>query len=170
MTLIARDDLTPMLESYGVVSIINDLATQNASATRARTVIEWEMSKCGINITELSQHQLEILVIDLKTAGKLDNASATEGGTWDGVVRPVAVSGLGIGGGNVWFGGYEGQTWSESHNTGTFRFYVNGELKQTLTNYYITDLVSLGAISGDIVQICQVSNGIVGWWKSISVP
>ena len=43
------------------------------------------------------------------------------------------------------------------------------ELKQVLTDYYITDLASLGAVSGDVVQICQVVEGVVGWWSHAEV-
>ena len=95
--------------------------------------------------------------------------SLIEGSNVQAASRPVSVGGIGLGSGNVWFSSYGGETWGETHNTGIFRFYVNGELKQVLTDYYITDLASLGAVSGDVVQICQVVEGVVGWWSHAEV-
>ena len=80
--------------------------------------------------------------------------------------RPSAVSGLGCANGNVWFGTPNGAALTGRK----FRFYVNGYLKTTLEAYYITSLVDIGAISGNIVQICEVANGTVGWWARIVVP
>jgi hypothetical protein len=47
------------------------------------------------------------------------------------------------------------------------RFYTNGIHKLTLTYYYITDLASIGAVAGDIVQVARVVDGVVGWWARI---
>ena len=79
--------------------------------------------------------------------------------------RPAAVSGLGCANGNVWFGTPTGALTGRH-----FRFYVNGYLKTTLEAYYITTLADIGAVSGNIVQICEVANGTVGWWARIVVP
>jgi hypothetical protein len=80
--------------------------------------------------------------------------------------RPAAVSGLGCSGGNVWFGTPNGGALVGR----SFRFYVNGYPKTTLNEYYITSLDSLEAVSGNVVQICEVANGVVGWWARINVP
>jgi hypothetical protein len=80
--------------------------------------------------------------------------------------RPSVVSGLGCANGNVWFGTPNGAALAGRH----FRFYVNGYLKTTLVAYYITSLADIGAGSGNVVQICEVADGIVGWWTRIVVP
>jgi hypothetical protein len=83
-------------------------------------------------------------------------------GNDDPVLRPAAPTGIGVGNGNVW-ANFVGTTY-------TARFYVNGTHKLTMQDYYITDLASIGAVSGDTVQLCQVTAGVPGWFSRIKVP
>lgn len=77
--------------------------------------------------------------------------------------RPPAPSGMGCNqGGNVWV--------TPPAEPYILRFYVNGNYKLSFNNYNTTSLESLGAVSSDIVQICQVTDGIVGWWARKEVP
>lgn len=166
---IVRDDLVPYLESEGVVALIEELAALNTPITDFICELKvWGRSK-GISLAGIDAYQIERLFADLVGSGKLSSASLIEGSNVQAASRPVSVGGIGLGSGNVWFSSYGGETWGETHNTGIFRFYVNGELKQVLTDYYITDLASLGAVSGDIIQICQVVGGVVGWWGHAEV-
>jgi hypothetical protein len=168
---IARDDLIPLMESYGMAAIISDLAKQNASAAKAISVLEFEMSGVGIFIEGLSENRLEHLVADLKLAGKLPTEEVALGSNVEGVTRTAAPSGIGCAGGNVWV--------TPPGEGAVLRFYVNGEYKLTTTvifengvvaGGYISDLTTLGAVSGDIVQVGQVVDGVPGWWARIAVP
>ena len=160
--IIARDDLIPLMESYGMASILEDLAAQNASMEKAIAVIEWELSQSGIYLSDISESRIEHLVADLIEAGKLMGSEIALGSNVEATARAAAPSGIGVGNGNVWV--------TPPGESYALRFYVNGQLKTTLTNYYITDLASIGAVSGDTVQVAQVVGGVVGWWASKAVP
>ena len=160
--IIARDDLIPLMESYGMAAILEDLAAQNAPIEKAIRVIEWEMSQAGIHLSDISECRIEHLVADLLAAGKLTGSEIALGSNVEATARAAAPSGIGVGNGNVWV--------TPPGESYALRFYVNGQLKTTLTNYYITDLASIGSISGNTVQVAQVVEGVVGWWARILVP
>lgn len=151
----SRDDLIPMLKDASVSDDIGPWLKYNASEG---FLIELVQMRHGIM---LLTNQLRQLLSDLIYIGSIP------GGDINGLpaptLRPAAPTGIGVGNGNVW-ANFVGTTY-------TARFYVNGVHKLTLTSYYITSLDSIGAVSGDIVQICQVSDtGIPGWWTRIKVP
>lgn len=161
-TILVRDDFVPYLDHLGVAARLDMLASENVPMVDLichLKVWAWEL---GVRLDGLDGYQVEHLVADLALANKLEIASLVEGGAWPGVARASAPSGIGIGSGNVW-ANPPGETY-------VLRFYTNGELKTKLTDYYITSLESIGASSGDTVQICQVVDGVVGWWTSKTVP
>jgi hypothetical protein len=150
------------MESAGILAAIEEYCMQS----RTPEQIQAKLAELGYAVT---WEQFKQFVTDMVAHGAITTI-VLEGDEWPApIVRPVAVGGIGIGNGNVWFGSYGGQAWGTGHNTGTFRFYVNGILKIVLTDYYITSLESIEAGSGDIIQICQVENGVVGWWASKEV-
>jgi len=147
-------------------SIIDDIESF-CIPSKTPDQIQTYLTSLGYAVT---WEQFKQFISDVVAKGELTTL-ILEGDTWPATtVRPVAVSGLGIDADNVWFGSYGGVVWGAGHNTGTFRFYVNGVLKIVLTDYYITSLESIGAEQGDTIQICQVTDGVVGWWASINVP
>jgi hypothetical protein len=75
------------------------------------------------------------------------------------IIRPSAPTGMGCANGNVWV--------TPPGGVYVLRFYVNGEHKSTMPDYYITSLESIGAVPGDIVQVCQVIDNVPGWWARI---
>ena len=150
------------MESYGMADVLESLAAQNAPIDKAIHVIEWEMSQAGIHLSDISESHIEHLVADLVASGKLTGAEIALGSNVEATARAVAPSGIGCANGNVWV--------TPPGESYALRFYVNGQLKTTLTNYYITDLASIGAVSGDTVQVAQVVGGVVGWWASKAVP
>jgi hypothetical protein len=86
----------------------------------------------------------------------------------DGDVLPTpiirdTVSGLGCNSSIIWFT-------PPSPLVGTWRFYVNGVLKQVLVDYNTSDFVTLEAVPGDTIQVCKVTDGVVGWWAQVVVP
>lgn len=157
---LCRDDIVPRAVDAGILTTLASFAEQNKSD---EDVLD-HLATLG-DPQDLVWDQVKEVLADAALAGlagatsiKLYGDSLSEG-----QARAAAPGGLGCANGNVWFG-------SPSPATGTFRFYVNGALKETLTDYYITSLASIGAVSGDIVQICQVVAGVVGWWARIAVP
>ena len=159
--IIVRDDLITYLESEGISTLIESLADLNTPIADFLCEVKvWGRNK-GISLAGMDAYQVERLIADLDGAGKLANATLIEGSNVVAVSRAAAPSGIGIGSGNVWVTPPEGSY--------VLRFYVNGVLKTTLTDYYITDLATIGAVSGDTVQVCRVVDGIPGWWARIAV-
>lgn len=83
------------------------------------------------------------------------------------ISRYTAPTGLGADSSGVWFG---------TPDTGTewVRWYVNGapaarEQRDLASNRYMA-LETIGAVPGDVVQICIEAGGVVGWWARIVVP
>ena len=151
----ARDDLIPFLQNAGIADDMKEWIAANASQEFLTELVQ---IKYGL---VLLPSQLRQLISDLQNKGDL------EGADMDSLPQPInrhaAPAGMGVGNGNVWATPPEGSY--------IFRFYTNGEHKRTLTDYYITDLASIGAVSGDVVQIAVVSDdGVVGWWARKAVP
>ena len=150
------DDFVPRMLSSSVMSELELYCVQSRTPEQ---ILSW-LSEKGYAVT---WDQFRQFVSDALHKGVLTTI-VIEGDNWPTpIARPAAVSGLGVANGNVWFG-------TPSPAVGKFRFYVNGVLKQILTDYYITELSALGAVPGDTIQICQEVNGVVGWWASIQVP
>jgi hypothetical protein len=160
---IHSDDFVPRLLNAGILATIEEYCVQS----RTPEQIQAKLAEAGYAVT---WEQFKQFVADVVSKGELTTL-VLDGDNWPvPTVRPVAVGGIGIANGNVWFGSYGGQAWGEGHNTGAFRFYVNGVMKQLLTDYYITELATIGAESGDKIQICQVADSAVGWWAEKDVP
>ena len=153
-TRFSRDDLVPMLKDDGVAATLAPWLRSNASEEFLRELIQIEHS------VVLLTGQLRQLIADLAAGGFLPGADVT--GLPAAITVTPAPTGIGCANGNVWVNG-PGETY-------VLRFYCNGVYKLTLTNYYITDLASIGATSGDVVQVCQVVDGVPGWWSRITVP
>jgi hypothetical protein len=148
-----RDDLIPFLRDDGISDNLAHWLGKNASQEFLIELIQMEHSVI------LLTAQLRQVIADLCEIGELDGASIE--GLPLPVIRPSAPAGIGCSGGNVWV--------SPSGEVYTLRFYRNGEHKLSMENYYITDLATLGAVAGDIVQVCQVTEGVPGWWARILV-
>ena len=152
----SRTDIIPMLEDDGVATTLAPLIEKNHSEEYLQETI---VADHGI---ALLTDQLRQLIADLAAAGKLDGAEVAS--LPEAIVRTAAPSGLGCSGvpGTVWV--------TPPGEVYTLRFYVNGTYKLTLANYNSTDPATLGAVSGDIIRCCQVTEGIPGWWARIAVP
>lgn len=157
---LCRDDIIPRAVDAGILATLASYAAQNKSD---EDVIDY-LTTVG-DPQNLTWDQVKEVLADAVLAGVsgADTIKLYGDSLPEGTARAAAPSGLGVGNGNVWFG-------TPSPATGSWRFYVNGVLKTTLTDYYITSLASIQAGPGDIVQICQVVDGVVGWWARITVP
>ena len=73
---------------------------------------------------------------------------------------------LGADGNGVWFG-------TPATGIEWVRWYVNGQLRAREQRDLSVDrsmaLSTIGAVSGDVVQIAIEAGGVVGWWARISV-
>jgi len=156
-----KDDWIPLLEKAGVAATLTTVADYLPTIAELRTDLNRFCADHDVALRDFNDRQIQELVADLVTAGKLVSPRITGGSNVEGVERAPAPSGIGISGGNVWV--------TPPGESYTLRFYVNGELKATLTDYYITSLESIGAESGDTVQVCQVVEGVVGWMTSAAV-
>lgn len=149
------DDLIPRLADAGFMEELEIFAAQNKDLDE---VTAWATTKTQ----SPSIDQVYELIRDWKASGKDTKIEVDGVDLSGGIARPVAPSSPGIGNGNVWVTPPEGSY--------TLRFYVNGILKLEQANYNLTSLAAIQAGPGDIIQICQVAEGVVGWWARISVP
>lgn len=163
--MMVRDDMNSLLEVYDVEDGLKDLAEYLPTIDRLKYFLdEFCADRPDLKMAGFSTAMVEQLVADLVLAGKLVGSDIAEGSNVEGIERAAAPSGVGINAENVWV--------TPPGETYTLRFYVNGELKETYNDYYITSLESLGAESGDTIQICQVVvdevTGVVtvGWMTS----
>jgi len=159
LVLIYSDDLISRLENMGAVSVIDAWADENIPSEVLTFLVAHETNMPGLN-----WDQVKLLLADLLLAGKITGINVYGDSLDGGITRPPAPTDLGaVKDGNVWCNAPGGGSYS-------LRFYNNLELKTTLTDYFLTDCTTLGAVSGDKIQICQVAAGIVGWMAEIEIP
>ena len=151
------DDFIPRMRDMEVASQLVEWAKANTPPEALLIAFDTWASMNNVTWTEIKW-----LIADLIAAGVLPQVAVSGENLPNGRVRPSAPTGIGINGTSVWATPPEGSY--------VFRFYVNGELKLVQPDYYITTLETIGAMPGDIVQICKVSEGLVGWWSRIAVP
>jgi len=157
-----KDDWIPLLEKAGVAATLTTVAGYLPTITELRTDLNRFCADHDVALRDFNDRQIQELVADLVQAGKLVSPRITGGSNVAGVERAPAPTGIGISDGNVWV--------TPPGENYVLRFYVNGELKLTLTDYYLTSLASIGAGPGDTVQVCRVVDGVVGWWTAAAVP
>lgn len=153
------DDLIPLLQCSGIAATLNTWLARNAP----EEILTWIIS--DTSGYDLTSGQLRQLIADLRDKGDLSQADISGDSLPDPITRLAAPTGVGVvAGGNIWCSAPEGSY--------ILRFYVNNVLKTTLADYYITSLESIGAVTGDTVQLCFVStvDGTVGWWAPKAVP
>lgn len=148
-----RDDFIPLLKDMGVTEILKEWLNKNATEDFLNELVQ---IKLGLI---LAPTQLRQLISDLQYEGSLSGVDIAN--LPAPVMRAAAPPGLGCSNGNVWITPFEGAY--------SIRFYVNGIYKTTLIDYNVTDLATLGAAVGDVIQVSHVVDGIPGWWASITV-
>lgn len=162
-TRLGMNDLIPRLRNNGIVEKLELWSPFNWALSKILSdLLSSQSEPLGLPDAMISEDQLLQCIADLKGAGLIPNVEVWGEELPAAIIRPAAPTGLGVSAENVWFSPPE-------PCVGTWRFYVNGVLAATLTDYYITSRASLGCVAGDIVQICQVENGICGWWAKIVV-
>lgn len=155
---IIRDDLVPLLaDNTEILDRTVALCQKNCPID----VLLWELEDLS-GLRNLTWDEVKQFISDSMNAGLMVGIDLSGDTMPTAISRAAAPSGIGCAGGNVWVTP-PGETYS-------LRFYRNGEYKLSMENYYITSLESLDAVSGDVVQICRVVGGVVGWWARIAVP
>jgi hypothetical protein len=155
---VSRDDLVPlMVDDALVVAKTIELCHKNCPVD----VMIWEISDVS-GIDDLTWDELKQFIVDAQEIELLAEVAIAGDELPAAIIRSAAPSGLGVGSGNVWI-----TPIGESY---TIRWYVNGIYKMTMNNYNLITLSEIGAISGDIVQVAQVVDDVVGWWSRIVVP
>jgi hypothetical protein len=155
---ITRDDLIPFLyDNQTIVQKMIELCNKNCPID----VLLWEISDiCGLK--NLTWDVIKQLIVDAKALGGLAEVTIAGDVLPIAITRPAVPSGIGCNqGGNVWV--------TPPAEPYVLRFYVNGNYKLSFDNYNTAALAELGAVSGDIVQICEVAAGVVGWWARIQI-
>lgn len=156
-----RDDYECMLQDAGFDTVIESLVNPRISLAELTAAInaatDWTLTEDIV--TQYIAQRWE--------AGALLTITHRGGGMAGGEVRPAAPTGLGSAAWGVWFG-------APDAGTKTVRWYKNGALvvereQDLATNRSITTEELGGILSGDVVQVCIVEDGIVGWWGRISV-
>jgi hypothetical protein len=142
-----------MLRDDGIANTLKHWIQRNATEEFISETIQMEHSVI------LLHAQIRQVIADLASVGELEGIDTID--LPNPINRPPKPAGIGCNA-NVWVSPMEGSY--------TLRFYVNGTHKLTMNDYYITSTESIGAVSGDIVQVAQVVDGVVGWWTRIEVP
>lgn len=82
------------------------------------------------------------------------------------IARYAAPTGLGAAEWGVWFS-------TPDVGTEIVRWYLNGAIvlrrAQDLTTNRSATIAELGALPGDVVQVCIEAGGVVGWWGRLTV-
>lgn len=160
--VLLSDDWIPRLKDGGGDALIESVAP---SAYQGSMLIQKlnEFNDTGIivNIEMLAQY-----LADRYLAGEMIGVIITGGPEATGTERYDAPTGIGQDENGIWF---------STPDTGTeyVRWYVNGQRKierqQDLASNRSATLAELGAGSGDVVQVCVVAGGVVGWWGRVVV-
>lgn len=126
-------------------------------------VLLWQISDIS-GIKTITWDEVKQLIADAKARNALAEVAIAGDLLPDAITRAAAPVGLGCStaSGSVWCNAPDGEF--------VLRFYCNSDLKTVLENYNFTDLTALCAASGDIIQACQVIDGVPGWWARIVVP
>lgn len=155
---LCRDDIIPRAVDAGILTTLAAYAAQNKSDDEVITYLATLGDPQNLTWDQVKEVLADAVLADLSGADtiKLYGDSLPEG-----TARATAPASPGTNGTNVWVTPPEGSF--------TLRFYVNGVLKLSGSDN-IPSLASIQAGPGDIVQICQVVEGVVGWWARIAIP
>lgn len=153
-----RNDWIPRQEDMGLDLYITSIAPQALVGRE----LELALQESSLSIEMLAQY-----LADRHTAGELLDIELVDGPVVTGTDRYRAPSGIGTDGNGVWFS-------DPVAGTEVVRWYVNGELKlerqQDLATNRSATVAEMEAVSGDVVQVCIVSGGVVGWWGRVEIP
>lgn len=157
---LVKTDLNPYLQDAGLDATIRSLLGRRTDMQTLAINVN-NATELGLNADTLAEY-----IADRQLAGVFTDIRAEGGSLPAGIVRPDAISGIGQNGDGLWF---------SSPNTGTrvIRWYANGTLiversQDCAVNRSATK-AELGCQVGSVVQICEVSAGVVGWWGRITV-
>ena len=155
---IGPNDLIPRWKDDGLCQKLEEWAVSNYSMEKVLTDLMAE----HIKPENATSDQLLQFMADTLAANFLENVACFGQDLPAPITRPAAPTGLGMNADNVWFT-------PPSPLVGTWRWYVNGVLKVTQADYNMMARVTLGCVAGDLVQVCEVSDGVCGWWAKIVV-
>lgn len=151
-----KPDYIPMLQDAGLdMTILSSFAhsiEMNELRMTVNSVIDFSIEIEGLKQYLADRGDLGLTVVD----GELPPA----------IVHADAPTGLGQDGSGIWFT-------KPDDGTYTVRWYLNGALIVEREQDCVKDRsamkAELGAEADDIVQVCVVVEGVVGWWSRITV-
>lgn len=110
---------------------------------------------------EIGQETILQYLADRQTAGVFADIQADGGTIPAGVKRPDAPAEFGKGDDDLWFS-------TPAEGSKRIRWMVNGvvrvERDYDLSVNRTVSVAELEAKAGDIVQVCVMEDGVVGWW------
>lgn len=153
--------LIPALQDEGLDALLEGVVLNCRTSEQVMWSLEgqvprsmtWDLLKCYIADRKEAGGLYKLTAVDEIGASALPVAT----------VRAAAPSGLGTNGTGVWFT-------PPAPLAGTWQFFLNGVPKLVLVDYNTTDIATLGAVSGDIIQCCEIVDGVAGWLARITVP
>lgn len=156
-----RSDYVPLAQDAGLDAVLATVSLGGVSSQVLQRIND------AIAFDVLYDYEmLAHYVADRDLAG-VNVGEVTGGESVTPVARYESPTGIGSDGVGVWF---------STPNTGTeiVRWYLNGAQKieraQDLTSNRSATVAELGGVAGDIVQVCIVAGGVVGWWGRIVIP
>ena len=158
--LLVLDDFVPRYEDAGYTAVITEAARQLLQDDALLS----EVNKGSL--PDINETAFLTLYADLKRAGKLDAVQMFGGVQLPGTERYAAPTGLEADADGVWFT-------TPDKGVEIVRWYVNGELRAEETHNLVNNrymaLSQIDAGNNDVVQVCIVAGGVVGWWARITV-
>jgi hypothetical protein len=158
--ILTSADWIPAYQDAGYDLLIASIAPRRLRGAVAVEYINEHGSLPAMTVDMLARY-----VTDRHAAGALPTVQIEDHKPVTPTVRPAAPTGLGEDGVGVWF---------DAPDAGTqmVRWYKNGALivereQDLTTNRSITAEELGGILGGDVVQVCVVESGVVGWWGRI---
>lgn len=152
-----KPDFIPMLADAGLDETILAAIRHQVTVDELRVLVN--------RATDLELENDDIVLYVAERGGL--GLSVLDGDLPPATARPDAPTGLGQDGVSVWFS-------EPSTGIHTLRWYVDGALlierEQDLALDRSATKAELGdPAPGSIVQVCEVSAGVVGWWARLEI-
>lgn len=157
MAILVSDDIISQLEDGGFDTTVISLSYGQYADNELLTKVSEAVGGGTFSMDMLSQY-----IADRHHVGGLSKElHLTDVPTIVPIVRHYAPYPVSANDTTIWFD-------NPPSGLKRIRWYVNGALKiereQDLASDRSASLLELGVVGGDVIQVCIVEDGIVGWW------
>lgn len=162
--LLIKSDFIPYLADAGLDATIRSLLGRQTDLQVLTANINQQISE-GLRLA-LSSDEVLTYIGERQQVGVFTDIKPDSGNFPAASTRPEAPTGLGQNEAAIWFS-------APASDTRVIRWYVNGTLMIEKSTDCAADRSMLksvlGCKIGDVVQLAEVSGGVVGWWVRITI-